>query len=504
MIRDTKNDLNNDKEVRMRLKKLLYPVVFIMTIVFMLAQPFYTEVRAASTPAARKKKVTLYTDSEAYTIKFKNVSKKAVIKYSSSNKSVVTVKKGVVTPKGAGKATVTAKITQNNNTYKVKVKFTVLEAEKTVELPDYDALAAERQKELESIAVRKENTILNLKGAAVAATSQEISDTVYSHANKYSIFYLYPSKLSLLRSEKEYMDMFPAISDLKFTEVVFYKNAIMVKVTSVSPWGGYEDEYAIDSALSTGNTSYLSDTELSLYNKITALSKELKGSDEYETVKNIHDHLVLNIAYPSSWSGMGVHTADYALNKGVCVCDGYSKAFYFLCKASGIESVLVRGNAINSSGRNESHAWNKVKINKKWYNADVTWDDPTPDVAGQIKYFYFLITDKDISANHSWDNTGFPEAVSTDLAPIYKEFADTVRLSGSSEVSKYISSSVSEAYASHFTCELEFLDSTSDNSVAETVKTLLNKYNRENNCGYNYSSESAGIFGRLYKIKIYK
>ena len=64
---------------------------------------------------------------------------------------------------------------------------------------------------------------------------------------------------------------------------------------------------------------------------------------------------------------------------------------------SGIESHVVTGTA-----NGIAHAWNKVKIGGSYYNLDVTWDDPVPDVDGRITYGYFNVTDEELRRNHTW------------------------------------------------------------------------------------------------------
>ena len=53
------------------------------------------------------------------------------------------------------------------------------------------------------------------------------------------------------------------------------------------------------------------------------------------------------------------------------VCAGYSEVLRNALDLKGIESVKVSGDVIDKDG---AHEWNKVKIDGKWYNADLTWD----------------------------------------------------------------------------------------------------------------------------------
>lgn len=57
--------------------------------------------------------------------------------------------------------------------------------------------------------------------------------------------------------------------------------------------------------------------------------------------------------------------------KGQGVCRDYADAFYAMCKVSGIPCKVCYG-TVKGGGR---HAWNKVKVGKKWYWIDVTWMD---------------------------------------------------------------------------------------------------------------------------------
>lgn len=125
----------------------------------------------------------------------------------------------------------------------------------------------------------------------------------------------------------------------------------------------------------------------------------------YKDILRVHDYLVDNIEYDTSYKSIGSYGIYGALVKNTCVCEGYAKAFKYLANAGGIECELVQGNATNSEGKVESHAWNAVKINDKWYYLDTTWDDPVIIGGGTLtarnKYRYFLKGKETFKKDHT-------------------------------------------------------------------------------------------------------
>ena len=72
--------------------------------------------------------------------------------------------------------------------------------------------------------------------------------------------------------------------------------------------------------------------------------------------------------YDRSISLPYIHSAYGALVNRKAVCDGYARAANILFKACNLESYFVTSYEI-------SHAWNKVKIDNKYYNVDLTFTD---------------------------------------------------------------------------------------------------------------------------------
>ena len=131
--------------------------------------------------------------------------------------------------------------------------------------------------------------------------------------------------------------------------------------------------------------------------KIEAIRKQIihnKTGNDYEDIKMVHDYLVENIEYDTSLQEKNIYNIYGALINGKCVCEGYARAFKYLLDGLGIESTMVIGKGINSSGQSENHAWNYVKLENNWYAVDCTWDDPVIIGGGYIgnssKYRYFI------------------------------------------------------------------------------------------------------------------
>lgn len=115
-------------------------------------------------------------------------------------------------------------------------------------------------------------------------------------------------------------------------------------------------------------------------------NKAKNGKTKYDKIKKVHDLLSERITYQfSAEHGLDQTIADPIIyNEGVC--NAYAMLNLALLNRLGIDTVYVAGN---------DHAWNKVKLDDKWYIIDATWDDQT---WGTI-YTYFLISDKTAKAN---------------------------------------------------------------------------------------------------------
>lgn len=167
-----------------------------------------------------------------------------------------------------------------------------------------------------------------------------------------------------------------------------------------------------------GNNSYLTEgfnsygDVMSAELNLRALQSEIINSttgSTYDKILFVHNYLIDNISYDSSGADSEItHTLYGALINKVAVCDGYAKAFKFILDGLGISCVEVCGIAQNSSGITESHAWNDVLLDGKWYAVDVTWDDPiiiggNGKLTNELRYSYFLKGSDNFYRTHQED-----------------------------------------------------------------------------------------------------
>ncbi|MCL6604520.1 MAG: transglutaminase [Paenibacillus sp.] len=131
-----------------------------------------------------------------------------------------------------------------------------------------------------------------------------------------------------------------------------------------------------------------------------ALKKIIKpGMNSHEKIRVIHDWVVTHLKYDNSYRK---YTAYEGLKSGSAVCQGYSLLTYKMLKEAGINNKIVEGTARPEGGRSQSHAWNLVQLDGRWYHLDTTWDDPSPDLAGAISTTYYLRTDNQMRVDHTW------------------------------------------------------------------------------------------------------
>ena len=106
---------------------------------------------------------------------------------------------------------------------------------------------------------------------------------------------------------------------------------------------------------------------------IKQLIKELdlnSISSNEEKISLVHDYIVTIINYDKTSSSedfdFAEHSAFAGLFAGTSVCSSYALINYKILTELGIPCKYVTSN---------THAWNLVLLDNKWYHLDLTWDD---------------------------------------------------------------------------------------------------------------------------------
>lgn len=137
--------------------------------------------------------------------------------------------------------------------------------------------------------------------------------------------------------------------------------------------------------------------------KIDKVLKRLKlyeETDPIAAVDRVHRYIIHRVAYDYRNENRCNYSAYDGIFNQRTVCNGYALLAYKMLNALEIPCKYISGMAKNDDGEIQLHAWNMVKIGKKWYNLDITWDDNDD---GRIYYDYFLQGNKTFEKDHTPD-----------------------------------------------------------------------------------------------------
>lgn len=152
---------------------------------------------------------------------------------------------------------------------------------------------------------------------------------------------------------------------------------------------------------------------------------------EYEKLLYIHDYIIENCQY-SQDSDADTSTIYGCLVNNSAQCEGYAKTLIYLARKSGLSAMAVVGQT--NDGIN--HEWNIVRVDGKYYNIDLTWDDPSfEEDSGRAWHLYFNVKDNEIhNITHfpSGNNYTLPKCDSNDSNYYY--------------INKLVASNYDEAY----------------------------------------------------------
>ena len=150
-----------------------------------------------------------------------------------------------------------------------------------------------------------------------------------------------------------------------------------------------------------------------IVNNAVELCRQETNGSEYDMALWLHDWTLDQLEYDHSLNWC---SAESGLTRHQGTCESYQRIYSKLLNAAGIANGRITGNG---------HTRNAVKIDGKWCQMDLTWDDTGDNWYGDLdqRHLYFGLTDElmaiahsDHTANYQKDDYAYR---STDLSNNY-------------------------------------------------------------------------------------
>ena len=150
-----------------------------------------------------------------------------------------------------------------------------------------------------------------------------------------------------------------------------------------------------------------------IVNDAVAQCRQETNGSEYDMALWLHDWTLDQLEYDHSLNWC---SAESGLTRHQGTCESYQRIYSKLLDAAGIANGRITGNG---------HTWNAVKIDGKWCQMDLTWDDTSNNWYGDLdqRHLYFGLTDELMAIAHSDHTANYQKADyayrSTDLSNNY-------------------------------------------------------------------------------------
>lgn len=150
-----------------------------------------------------------------------------------------------------------------------------------------------------------------------------------------------------------------------------------------------------------------------IVNNAVAQCRQQTNGSEYDMALWLHDWTLNQLEYDH---GLNWCSAESGLTRHQGTCESYQRIYSKLLDAAGIANGRITGNG---------HTWNAVKIDGKWCQMDLTWDDTSDNWYGDLdqRHLYFGLTDELMAIAHSDHTANYQKADyayrSTDLTNNY-------------------------------------------------------------------------------------
>lgn len=150
-----------------------------------------------------------------------------------------------------------------------------------------------------------------------------------------------------------------------------------------------------------------------IVNDAVAQCRQETNGSEYDMALWLHDWTLDQLEYDHSLNWC---SAESGLTRHQGTCESYQRIYSKLLDVACIANGRITGNG---------HTWNAVKIDGKWCQMDLTWDDTSDNWYGGLdqRHLYFGLTDElmaiahsDHTANYQKDDYAYR---STDLSNNY-------------------------------------------------------------------------------------
>lgn len=119
-----------------------------------------------------------------------------------------------------------------------------------------------------------------------------------------------------------------------------------------------------------------------IVNDAVAQCRQQTNGSEYDMALWLHDWTLDQLEYDHS---LNWRSAESSLTRHQGTCESYQRIYSNLLDAAGIDNGRITGNG---------HTWNAVKIDGKWCQMDLTWDDTSDNWYGDLdqRHLYFGLT----------------------------------------------------------------------------------------------------------------
>ena len=135
-----------------------------------------------------------------------------------------------------------------------------------------------------------------------------------------------------------------------------------------------------------------------LRSRAEKLARPAAEKSDEEKLLYVHDVICGGVRYDKLKKEYS-HEIIGPLGQGVGVCEGIAKSVKLLCDALGVWCIVAVSDNNPDKGIKYRHAWNVVRLGGKYYHLDATFDNSLGE-PGQIRYDYFLLSDRQVFRDH--------------------------------------------------------------------------------------------------------